>query len=128
MSRLRVLLAEDDLMLRGLIAQVLQAEGAEVHEVGSGDEALAALSEHHFDLVVTDVVMPSPLGVQVAAMARTAGAGVPILVITASREPALLGVVDKIDQASLLLKPFSTAQLRDAIHRLISTSPPRASA
>jgi len=114
-----VLVAEDDVGLRESVVEILASEGMDTTAVGNGTDALAELSEGAFDLVITDVVMPSPLGVQVAAMARTAGEGVPILVITASRDPAIPAVVSQLDHARLLLKPFSRADLVRQVEALL---------
>lgn len=111
MPRPRVLVAEDDLELSQSLVEILVSEGLDVTAVTRGDDALGELSGGGFDLVITDVMMPSPLGVQVAAMARTAGEGVPILVITASRDAAIPSVVSQLDRARLLLKPFSRTDL-----------------
>lgn len=116
----RILLVDDDPDLRAELASLLRQEGAEVCEAGAGDEALSELAEDGFDLVVTDVVMPSPAGTQVAAMARTAGQEVPILVITAHRRSDIRDVVDKLDRANLLLKPFGGDDFLAEIEKLLA--------
>lgn len=122
MNPTRVLIAEDDPVIRSMIAELLTEEGMSVVEVGSGDEALKSLADGGFDLVITDVVMPSPYGIQVAAIARTAGEGVPILVITAHREQWIPEAIDRLDGTEILHKPFSSEELLKRVHGLLDAA------
>ena len=107
----RVLVADDDAELRGAVAHSLALEGMSVDEAASGAEALTKLAEGGVDLLVTDVVMPDLNGVQAAAMARTAGVELPILVMTGRREPWIAESVHRLQCADLLYKPFSLDEL-----------------
>lgn len=120
MTHQRVLVVEDDADLRTSVTQLLSAEGMDVVEAGSGKEALATLLSNAFDLVVTDVMMPPPLGVEVAALARTAGDGVPILVMTGLREKWVDDAVGQLQRADLLHKPFSADELLAHVHALLT--------
>src|SRR3546814_5115967 len=82
----RILLAEDDDSLRTFLARALGRAGHEVHAVGDGDTALAALDDDEFDLLLADIVMPGADGIEVA---RRAGAGFPglrLMLITGRSE------------------------------------------
>src|SRR3546814_11222226 len=70
----RILLAEDDDSLRTFLARALGRAGHEVHAVGDGDTALAALDDDEFHLLLADLVMPGADGIEVA---RRAGPGFP---------------------------------------------------
>ncbi len=119
MQPTRILIAEDDIPFRTSVAEILRDAGKEVTEVGSGDEALEALSTASYDLLISDVMMPAPLGVHVAAMMRTAGTSIPILVITASKDPEIANIVSRLDRARLLYKPFTRAQLVACVDALV---------
>jgi CheY-like chemotaxis protein len=119
MDHPRVLLAEDDADLRRSLARLLAADGMKVVEVGSGAAALSTLATGGFDLVVTDVMMPPPVGIEVATLARTAGKDVPILVITALRDRWVDEAVGYLQRAQLLHKPFSGEQLLERVHALV---------
>lgn len=119
MGSARVLIAEDDPVIRSIIAELLTSEGMSVTEVSSGDEALRSLADGGFDLVITDVVMPSPYGVQVIASARTVGEQVPTLVITAHRDQWILDAVRKLDFTDILHKPFSLEELLRRVQRML---------
>ncbi len=119
MNHQRVLVVEDDADLRTSVTQLLSADGMDMVQAGSGKEALATLLSNAFDLVVTDVMMPPPLGVEVAALARTAGDGVPILVMTGLRDEWVTDAVGKLQRADLLHKPFSADELLAHVHALL---------
>ena len=86
--RLRILVADDNAVNQRITSAMLERQGHQVHVVGSGEDALAALaSESSFDLVLMDVQMPGMDGLQAttALRRREAGAGrrVPVIALTA---------------------------------------------
>lgn len=92
-----ILVAEDDADIRDLFTMALEAAGAAVVAVNSGGEALDALRDRPFDLVVTDMWMPKVSGLDLckAMRADPATAELPILMLSAygklrGREEALL--------------------------------------
>lgn len=72
---LRVLVAEDIASQRLTVTRLLQAQGFEVDEVADGLQALAALGERRYDLVVTDLVMPGLDGIGLCRAIRSSAAG-----------------------------------------------------
>lgn len=121
----RVLVADDDPEIRALVAQSLAADGMSVRVAGTGSELLSKLAEGRIDLLVTDVMMPELGGVQAAAMARTAGVEVPILVMTAHRAPWIGESVRRLQRADVLYKPFSNDELVRRVHALLTPERPR---
>ena len=85
----KILLAEDDDSLRGFLARALERAGYEVRACADGDEAIEALSEAQWDLLLTDIVMPGADGIEVARQAAAAQPGLRIMFITgfAARRP-----------------------------------------
>jgi two-component system response regulator DesR len=81
---LRIVLAEDQQMVLGAFASLLALEpGVEVVAVaGDGEEALAAVAEHHPDVLLTDIEMPKGSGLEVAEELRRRGAATRVLVVT----------------------------------------------
>lgn len=80
---LKILVAEDDRELRRLFAHVLIKNGYSVKEVSNGREALDAIEEEHYDLVISDIMMPEMDGYELVRSLRDAGNTTPILMITA---------------------------------------------
>ena len=80
---LKILIAEDDRELRRLFAHVLIKNGYTVKEVGDGQEALDAMDNEYFDLIISDIMMPRMDGYTLVRELREAGNTTPIFMITA---------------------------------------------
>ena len=80
---LNILVVEDDRELRRLFAHVLIKNGYSVKEVSNGREALAAMDEDYFDLIISDIMMPVMDGYEFVRSLRDTGNTTPILMITA---------------------------------------------
>ncbi len=112
---MRVLIADDDADMRSYLRDVLQKRGFSIAAVASGCELLARLAhDEPYDLVVSDLRMPSPSGLQVACMMRTAGLATPFLLITAFPDARLQRALAALPSVTLLGKPFTPAQLVSA--------------
>ncbi|MGH9407539.1 MAG: response regulator [Terriglobia bacterium] len=120
---LRILLAEDNAVNQRLAKRLLEKRGHSVSIAANGREALSALDQAHFDLILMDVQMPEMGGLEATAAIRESekgsGAHIPIIAMTAramagDREHCLAAGMD--DYVS---KPVQTALLFEAIERLI---------
>jgi DNA-binding response OmpR family regulator len=80
---LKILIAEDDRELRQLFSHVLTRNGYFVVGVSNGRQALDALEQDYFDLIISDVMMPVMDGYALASQLRETGSTTPILMITA---------------------------------------------
>ena len=117
-----VLVVDDDHGVLRLTARMLRLAGYTVLEAGSGTEALRALEEETFDLVLMDVQMPEMGGLEatghIRARERAAGGRVPIVAMTAhamkgDRERCLGAGMD-----DYLSKPVQSKELFEAIARV----------
>ena len=79
----RILIAEDDRELRQLFQHVLMKNGYAVTGVANGQEALDAMEDGYFDLIISDIMMPIMDGYELVSSLRQTGINVPILMITA---------------------------------------------
>jgi len=122
MRMLRALVADDDVEMLSLVSHALRNFGADVVAVTSGGELLEKLAnDGAFDVIVTDISMPWMSGMQVMHSARTAGLPVPVVVMTALRDPTLPAQVMSLGaRAELLQKPFSIAELFAALRRCLA--------
>lgn len=80
---LKILIAEDDRELRMLFSHVLIKHGYSVKGVGNGKEALDALENDYFDLIISDIMMPVMDGYELVRLLRESGNNIPIMMITA---------------------------------------------
>jgi len=125
MAKLRALVADDDAGLLSLITEALEQFGADVVAVTSGHELLDKVANHGpFDVIVTDISMPWMTGLQVMHSVRTAGLPVPVVVMTALRDPTLPEQVSSLGvRAELIHKPFAITDLFGALRRCLADAP-----
>ena len=110
-SENRVLVVDDDSSILGVIAEVLQDDGYKVTTAGSGEEAIEALKNNEFALVMTDIRLPGINGVAVLEHVKVARPRTNVIMITSH---ASLDMVIKALQHGAydyLLKPFEDLSL-----------------
>lgn len=124
---LRALVADDDAELLSLVTKALRLFGADVVAVTSGGELLEKVAhDGPFDVIVTDISMPWMTGLHVMHSARAAGLPVPVVVMTALRDPTLPEQVSSLGaHAELLQKPFSIDELYAALRRSLAETDQR---
>jgi CheY-like chemotaxis protein len=116
-----VLVAEDEPLVRTLVAGALREQGYTVLEAGDGVEALAiADATPGLALLVTDVVMPSMDGRELAARLRDRVPGIPALFVAGYTDGAL---EDGEPATAFLPKPFMSAELMAAVRTLLDPEP-----
>lgn len=116
-----ILLVEDEVLIRFILAEALAQEGFEVREAADGDQASALIAEtpDGFSLLVTDIYMPGRLdGVGVARLFRARHPGVPVI-YTTGRGVLLNGVGSLGDKDVLIRKPFAPTELLAVVRRLL---------
>lgn len=117
---IRVLLADDQAMVRGALAAMLDMESdIEVAaEVGSGDEVLVAAIEHEPTVVLLDVQMPGKDGLSIAAELRERLPSVRVLICTTFGRPGYLSRAMSAGAAGFVVKDSPPEQLIDAVRRV----------
>lgn len=114
---IKVLLVEDDRALREALADTLLLAGHDYRAVGSAEDALEAVEQETFSLVVSDVNMPGMDGHQLLALLRARQPQLPVLLMTA--HGAVERAVDAMRQgaADYLVKPFEPKALIELVAR-----------
>ena len=98
-----------------MLRRVLRLADYEVAEFGRGDDFLASLATRIPACVVLDIHMPELSGLDVELRLRATRHSIPIVFITASDDRALDKIVLEAVGAALLRKPFSSAELLNAV-------------
>lgn len=80
---LKILIAEDDRELRQLFSHVLMKNGYTVKGVSNGKEALEAIDNDYYDLIMSDIMMPVMDGYEFVRQLRSSGDTTPVIMITA---------------------------------------------
>lgn len=125
---IRVVLAEDQAMVRGALAALLELEGdiEVVAQAADGDAAFDATLEHRPDLLVTDIEMPGRSGLELAAAVRDATAGggkdeaspTRVVILTTFARAGYLRRALDAGVRGYLLKDAPAAELADALRRV----------
>lgn len=112
----KILLIDDEMLVRAGTAMMLDELGHDVTEAASGQQALGILADHvHFDLVITDYRMPDMDGMEVISQARKLIPGIKAVLMTGyeADDPRFAGL-----DAGSLSKPFGLDDLEMALRNL----------
>jgi two-component system cell cycle response regulator CpdR len=117
----RILLAEDDGSLRGFLTRALERAGHEVVACENGDDAIDALDDGTYDLLLTDIVMPGADGIEVARIAANRQPGLRIMFITGFAAVAL-SAQQASPEAKILSKPVHLRDLVTEVERMVAAA------
>jgi two-component system, cell cycle response regulator CpdR len=115
----RILLAEDEQAMREYLARALEKSGYEVVAVDRGTEAAPLLENEHFDLLLTDIVMPEMDGIELARHCARVSPKTEVMFITGFSGVALRAG-QSMPQAKVLSKPFHLKDLVLEVERLFN--------
>jgi DNA-binding response OmpR family regulator len=117
----RILVIDDQLLIRDLLRHLLEAEGHHVFVAISGKEGLAVARVLPFDLILLDVDMPGLNGFQVCTELKrgTETARVPVLFISARQGAHDLQQMTAVGAAGFLPKPFLREELRGTVNSIL---------
>lgn len=126
MPRTSVLLVDDEPALREAVTRALRLQDYDVTAAHDGASALDELADRAFDLVVLDVSMPRPDGLEVCRRLRSVGDRTPVLMLTARD-----GIDDRVagldaGADDYLVKPFALRELLARLRALQRRSEPGA--
>jgi DNA-binding response OmpR family regulator len=118
-DRKRILVIDDDLPLRGMLAAALRQHGFQVLLAGDGAEGQRALTIHHPDVILLDLAMPNVNGWDFLQRLQETGhlGSVPIIVVSAHLRTDPKAVL-QMGVSAILPKPFNLAELIDLIEHL----------
>ena len=108
---LKILIAEDDRELRQLFSHVLMKNGYTVKGVSNGKEALDAMDNDYYDLIISDIMMPVMDGYEFVRLLRDSGNQTPVMMITAKDafDDMRLGFISGSDD--YMVKPVNVNEM-----------------
>lgn len=120
MGIIKVLLAEDHVLVRESIRRLLEAESdiEVVGEAGDGEQLVALAKKLKPDVIVTDVAMPKLNGIEATKQIKAANISTPILVLTAYDYDQYIFALLEAGVAGYLLKDISAQEFIDGIHAI----------
>lgn len=107
----RLLLVEDDATLRTALTDAFAGEGHDVTAASDGHEARAELADGRFDLVILDVMLPGPSGLELLRELRERDPDTPVLLLTARGEEGDKVLGFELGADDYVSKPFSLREL-----------------
>jgi len=113
----RVLIIDDEPLMRLSMLDALKADGYEVDQASTGDEGISKLQGGRFDLVITDLRMPGGSGLQVVEFCQTYSPGTEVIVITAHGSVETAVQAMKLGAYDYMTKPFSMDELLLTVDR-----------
>ena len=114
----RVVIAEDEAIIRLDLKEILEEEGYEVvGETGRGDEAVDLVRQHEPDLAILDIRMPGMDGLEVQEALKAKGVTLPVIIMTGHGDVNLAVRAMKAGAVDFIEKPFQKAVLLSAIEQ-----------
>jgi two-component system response regulator DesR len=119
-DKIRVLLAEDQTMVLGALAALLEMEDdiEVVARARSGNEALKLIEQHRPSVFITDIEMPTMTGLEVAGEVKRRGLPVRVIILTTFARAGYLRRALDAGASGYLLKDMPAEQLADAVRRV----------
>ncbi|MBK19410.1 MAG: response regulator [Rhodospirillaceae bacterium] len=119
-----ILIAEDDKAVREFVSRALKQDGHDVTAVGDGMQALNALQNQQFDMLLADIVMPQLDGIALALKASKDYPELPVLLMTGyAAERQRAHNLDALIH-DVISKPFTLTEIRETVRRITNTIGP----
>ena len=115
-----VLVVDEDSKLADVMVRGLQLGGYECTVAGSGDQALWAVLDRNPDVIVLDVMIPHPSGIEVCRHLRQIGWDGFIVVVSARNNAGDVDAATRAGADRFLAKPFAMAELVATVDALVS--------
>jgi DNA-binding response OmpR family regulator len=118
----RLLIIDDDDLLRGVLAKALGHAGHAVIEAADGQQGIDLFRSTSIDLVITDLIMPVQEGVETILKLRREKPGLPIVAISGgvTNSRVYLNIAAKIGATRILPKPFTPRELLQVIDEVLA--------
>ncbi len=118
-----ILVVEDDADIRGLLVDILETEGHTVTEADNGNEAIQAIEENTFDLIITDIVMPEKDGLSTILQTKRANENIKIIAISGGDRSftgaSYLQIAKNIGVEKTFQKPFDRKEFLQAVKEVM---------
>ncbi|MHB1389747.1 MAG: response regulator [Thermoleophilia bacterium] len=120
MTEQNVLVVDDEDVIRDVCYQILTADGYVVTTAASGKEALHLVSEHVYDAVVTDIMMPDMSGLELLEVIRSTNMELRTIVITGLGTFDMATQSDRLGAREFVVKPFTPDELSEAVRKALA--------
>ncbi|MCB4756154.1 MAG: response regulator [Elusimicrobia bacterium] len=118
----RILIADDEEHILGVMTDVLESAGHEVTGVTDGEQALAMLEKKNFDVALIDVMMPKLDGYHLVTKIQGLKNPPKVAIVTARNFDTDSRIIHAVGAAAFLPKPFSKHELIDVVNKLLGSA------
>ena len=118
MAEKRVLIVDDEDILRMLIADTLEFEGYSIDEAENGQEGFEKIKANSYDLIILDYMMPEMTGMEVLEKMKPLNLTVPIIMLTAKAQQADRDLAYENGAHYFMPKPFSPSELLNLVNEI----------
>ncbi len=115
----RILVADDEILIRTLLTEVLTEDGYEVTTAEDGAQAIALLEKERFDLAISDIVMPRANGIEVLLAARQLDPECPVIMITGYPSVDTVIRLVRLGSADYITKPFNVDLIKLTVAKIL---------
>jgi len=120
MEKKRILIADDEELLRILLPEALKPYDYEIDVAENGVEAISHIEKKSYDLIITDYMMPEMDGLELTQRIKAKYPNIPVLIITA------YGPVHdllKSGATACIIKPFDISELQNMVKTILDEAP-----
>lgn len=119
MSKAKILVVDDDHLIRQALSFKLEKEGYSVKIANDGESALGMIESEKFDIIISDIMMPYISGFELLKILKEKGSEAPVLMLTSlNSENAVVKAFD-LGADDYVTKPFSPNELIIRIKKLL---------
>jgi diguanylate cyclase (GGDEF)-like protein len=115
----RILVVDDEQMMRDLLKQILTEDDHEVVTAATGREAMVLFWQGRIDLIISDIVMPGMDGIEVLQAAKNIDPDIPVILITGYPSTETAARVINLGAAEYITKPFNVDLLKLTVAKVL---------
>ena len=115
----RILVVDDEVVIRALLNEILSEEGYEVTTASGGSQAISILDQDRFDLIITDIMMPEVDGMEVLLYARRIDPKCPVIMITGYPSAETIERLTSLGASDYITKPFSPDLIKQTVGKIL---------
>ncbi|MDD5208535.1 MAG: response regulator [Elusimicrobiales bacterium] len=115
----RILIVDDEDLVRNYVRRALASRGWEISEADNGAAALELLKQKDFDAVICDLKMPDMRGEEVIKRIRDMLPAIKIIAITGSVSNISTPLVPGVELEGFLIKPFGIDEIRNLVEKVL---------